>query len=357
MRREAAVTDQAQQLAEGSAGGEDLAVVVVNYGSHALLEKNLVPLSTALPTARVVVVDNFTTVREAQAVGQLVADHGWHAVYSHVNSGFGAGVNLGASRAIELGAAALLLLNPDARIDAESVLDLRRLVLADPDVLAAPRILRSDGSVWFEGVDLLLKNGRMRSRARRPEGDDARFEPWLTGACLMVSRDLWLRLGGFDDEYFLYWEDVDLSHRAVALGGRLVVDSHARATHDDGGTQGRVSDDAADRLLRRKSPLYYYFNTRNRLVFASKNLTERDLLRWTWNAAPAGLEILLQGGRRQFLHPVAPLRAALRGTAAGLAIGWRARLSARFRLSGGRRVVQTRGGRGVSSSDPNRERG
>jgi GT2 family glycosyltransferase len=45
---------------------------------------------------------------------------------------------------------------------------------------------------------------------------DAPFS-WLTGACLAVSKQVWQATGGFDPDYFLYWEDVDYSQRAKAV--------------------------------------------------------------------------------------------------------------------------------------------
>lgn len=294
------------------------AVVVVNFGSHDLVEANVVPVARHTPDVLVVVVDNFTTPTERAAVADLAARHGWAAVLSEGNAGFGGGVNRGVATALELGAESFLLLNPDATIDAESLRHLRTVVADDPLALVAPTVVRPDGSVWFAGADLCLDTGQMRSRRRRGEARarDARpprLEEWLSGACLMVSAQLWRRLGGFDEEYFLYWEDVDLSHRAVAAGGRLVVDSVARAVHDEGGTQQPGGG-------RAKSAGYYYFNIRNRLLFAARHLDDEDLRRWVRTTLPAAREIVLRGGRRQLLRPRGPLGAAYRGTRDGLAI-------------------------------------
>ena len=89
---------------------KDLAVVVVNYGSHQLLRENLVPVSEHTPEALVVVVDNPTTGLEREAVRELAGTRGWELVESSTNVGFGAGVNLGVSRARGLGATKFLIL-------------------------------------------------------------------------------------------------------------------------------------------------------------------------------------------------------------------------------------------------------
>ncbi len=291
-----------------------LGVVVVNYGSSALLETNLAPLAEALPEAVVVVVDNRTDGRERSRVLALGAEHGWHVVTPEGNLGFGLGMNAGVAEAKRAGATRFLLLNPDATIDPSSVALLAAALDENPLALVAPRILRPDGSVWFDGSDLHLDDGRITATRRRAAADDPRLEQWLSGACLMVGAELWERIGGFGDGYFLYWEDVELSFRARRAGAQVQVVPSATAVHAEGGTQG----DGLERSGAAKSEGYYYFNIRNRLVFAARNLPEEQVRRWRRAALPIAWEVLLQGGRRQFLRPVRPVRAAVRGVRDGL---------------------------------------
>ncbi len=286
-----------------------LAVIVVNYGSHELLEENLRPVGESELAPIVVVVDNPTTTAERRAVTAQAATNGWTLVEPAVNLGFGAGMNAGVERAVELGADTFLLLNPDATIDVASVEVLLARVVDQPMTLVAPVVIRPDGEIWSAGVDLHLDSGQMRGRSRRQPG--ARVMFWLSGACLMVSRTLWERLDGFADGYFLYWEDVDLSRRVIDAGGTLSVEPGARAVHSQGGTQ-EVGHG------RGRSATYYYYNTRNRLLYAARHLDSRDRRRWARSAAAAGWEILMRGGRRQLLRPRGPVGAVLRGTADGL---------------------------------------
>ena len=297
--------------------GGVLGIVVVNYGSSDLLERNLAPLTAALPDAVTVVVDNRTDDEERDRVAVLAGRHGWAAEHPSSNLGFGTGVNLGARTAFELGATHLLILNPDAVIDPAAAMTLLARSLEAPDGLLCPRILRPDGSFWFDGSDLHLADGRLRNPARR---GTAEVEPWLTGACLLVDRALWERVGGFDDDYFLYWEDVDLSHRVLAAGGRLELCRDVTAIHDEGGTH-----ESAPRGQRRKSDTYYYYVIRNRLVFAAKHLDDARFRVWVGLARTVAWETLLQGGRRQFLRSPGLLGLALRALRDGkrLAAGLR----------------------------------
>ncbi len=290
-----------------------LAIVVVNYASSSLLHSNLSRTSTEFPQAKIVVVDNRSSDSERAAVLTLCRVRGWSCVEMGSNAGFGAGMNAGVTRARELGARWFLLLNPDVSIGGLDVERLLGRVRDEPMALVTPRILRPDGTLWSGGVDLYLAEGRMRSVRRRDELDGRR-ELWLSGACLLLSAQLWDLCGGFADDYFLYWEDVELSHRVTAAGGSLRVESGAVATHAEGGTQGVGLTSAGTA----KSATYYYYNTRNRLVFAARNLSGQDIRAWIRTAPAVGREILLQGGRRQFLRPWPPVSAALRGTWDGI---------------------------------------
>lgn len=290
-----------------SAAPRPLAIVVVNYGSSDLLAQNLVISQRAAAADIVVVVDNVSTSAERERVRRLAADHAWQLVEPDTNLGFGGGVNAGVARAREHGAQDLVLLNPDAVLREGCV---ARLRARDPAhrALCAPRIVTSTGATWFAGADVYLSDGVTRGRAKRPvhPGDD-RWE-WLTGACLWVPVELWDAAGGFDESYFLYWEDVDFSHRVQRAGGELVVVDDAVAVHDEGGTQ-------TDRSRRghAKSELYYYYNIRNRMLFAAKHLDDAGVRRWRSGMLSSAKEILLRGGRRQLVQSAAPWRAAVRG--------------------------------------------
>jgi N-acetylglucosaminyl-diphospho-decaprenol L-rhamnosyltransferase len=292
--------------------GSGLTIVVVNYGSHELLDRNLVPVASALPGAQIVVLDNHSTIPEAAIVESMCRQHGWRSVLCRENLGFGAGVNRAVS-ALDSETDFLLLLNPDATLERDSILRLLDHVRTHPLDLVAPIVRRPDGRIWSAGHDLDLTTARSRSWTRRDqEGPLRHSQPWLSGACLMLSRELWDRTGGFDEDYFLYWEDVDLSRRALDAGARLLVDDQAVATHDVGGTQ------PTDQARRTKSAVYYYYNTRNRLVFAAKHLDADDQRRWRRSAWAAAYEVLMRGGRRQLRHPRRTVVPVWRGTRDGL---------------------------------------
>lgn len=290
-----------------------LGVVVVSYGSADLLRRNLVTADLAGPGVCVVVVDNFSSAANRAAVEQLGAAQGWHVVGMPDNRGFGAACNAGVAAARELGCRTFLFLNPDAVISRSVVAELRAQSLREPMALISPVLVDSAGGVVFRVARTDLRDGRVR---RRPDADGSSTDPgdWLCGACMVVHDDLLTRIDGFDEGYFLYWEDVDLGYRAIAAGGTVVLREDLVAIHDEGGTHAGGRPEGA------KSALYYRYNCRNRLAFASRHLDRRRLLRWLVTTPAVSWEILLRGGRRQLLRSPGLLRAAVAGSLAGLAL-------------------------------------
>lgn len=289
-----------------------MCVVVVNFASSDLIRAEL-----AVPefrSAEVVVVDNFSTKQERLAIRALTTERGWTLVEQSDNRGFGAGVNAGVARGLECGHCCFLLLNPDVRVSGVAVAALREAVLDDPMTLASPVLVDENGRVAFAGSTLDLADGKIRGRASFVAEPPPQTFRWLTAACLAVHKDLWQSVGGFDESYFMYWEDVDFGYRCWQAGANLVLLEERQAVHHQGGTQG-------PRRGQAKSSLYYYFNIRNRMRFAAHHLSRRDVGRWLLHTPRQSWEIFLRGGRRQIFESPAALLAAFRGFLAALAQG------------------------------------
>ncbi|AEE47162.1 glycosyltransferase family 2 protein [Cellulomonas fimi] len=292
-----------------------LGIVVVSYGSASLLRANLADVDVAAlrRPALVVVVDNLRGPRERADVRATAAEHGWDLVENATNAGFGAAADAGVAHAAARGCTQVVVVNPDLRADVAVLDALADAVAADPGALVSPRVVRPDGRPWFTGGVLDVAAGRTRN-VEAPAVPQA--SGWLSGACLAADVTRWQEVGGFDDDYFLYWEDVDLSARWTAAGGTLLVRQDLVVVHDVGGTQEPAG-------TRAKSPVYYRYNCRNRLVFAAKHLPAADVRRWLWRTPAYAWQVLLRGGRRQLLRPVRPGWAVVRGSAEG--VGWAVR--------------------------------
>ena len=325
------VPAQAVEIVEapGSLSGVELlsrtAVIVVSYDSAALLERTLARVAEDSPEARIIVVDNYSTPAAREQLVALASSRGWEAVLPETNTGFGGGMNLGAARARELGADLLVLLNPDAVIARADLIRLAARAHADRLALVAPVLKDSSGRIVSDGIVVCLADGSMRSRRSPRPIPPGGTQPWLSGACLALSTDLFEATGGFDARYFLYWEDVDFSARVLAVGGSLDLARDAVAVHDEGGTHSGSAESAGssesgdgEQEGRAKSDIYYYYNVRNRLLYAGLHLDRSAQRRWVATAGRAAREIVLRGGRRQLLRTRRPLVTAAQATRDGL---------------------------------------
>jgi GT2 family glycosyltransferase len=153
----------------------------------------------------------------------------------------------------------VLFLNPDARIDVESVARLASVLEGDERVGAvAPRIVADDGTLDFS----LRRFPRLRSTFGRalflhrlfPDAqwvDEVVREPaayarpsdaeWTSGACLLVRRSALELVGGFDEGFFLYCEDTDLCRRLWDAGYSVRYEPAAEAVHEGGVSAPRTS--------------------------------------------------------------------------------------------------------------------
>ncbi len=282
-----------------------LGVVVVNYNSTELLHKHLATADFAAGT-HVVVVDNSEVPSAKAELRVLAAGHRWHLIDAGRNRGFGAAVNLGAAYLLDQGCSSLLLLNPDAAIargDLDRLLQIQREC---PRAILSPRIRRADGTLWFTGAELRMHAGEA------VHSDQGESPPhWLTAACLLMTRDVWLELDGIDEDYFLYWEDVDLTYRWRQRGGELRVVASATATHDVGATQQNLVG---------KSTIFLFYNSRNRLLFAAKTLGLWRTLLWALCTPKYVWRMLERARFRRAPEHWSSLRAIVCGTCAGLGL-------------------------------------
>ncbi|MCJ2036090.1 glycosyltransferase family 2 protein [Methylobacterium sp. J-068] len=202
-----------------------LAIVVAHDSAE-----SLPPCLSALAAEHVpaLVVDNASrdaSVAVARAAGADVVENAR-------NEGYGRAGNIGVRAAAR--AERVLILNPDVILRPGAVDALLAAARAYPDAgLLAPRLTEPDGRLFFQPRSLLSPYlANPRGRRALPEGDVC--VPFLSGACLLVRRDLFLALGGFDPEIFLFYEDDDLCRRVADAGHALVHVHAAQAVHGRG---------------------------------------------------------------------------------------------------------------------------
>lgn len=288
----------------------NLSVLVVTYNSVRLIDALLAGLARELHslTAEVVLVDNASHDGTADAVAHR---HPWvRLVRSAQNLGFAAGNNLAARHAQ---GRVLLLLNPDALPEPGCVA--RGLALMDQHLdvgLAGARLLAEDGAtqpsarmfptlaqeaIVMTGLAARFPRSRLFGRLDRTWADPAQPAPvdWVPGAFALVRRSLFDTLGGFDERFFLYYEEVDLCRRIKAAGHRVQYWPELRVQHIGGVSARTVAGATVAQagsqltLWRVRSGLLYYRKNHGWLAAWAVNRLERG---WHamrgWRAAARG---------------------------------------------------------------------
>jgi N-acetylglucosaminyl-diphospho-decaprenol L-rhamnosyltransferase len=255
----------------------DIDIVIVTYNSAHVIGDLLDSIPAALDglTADVVVVDNGS----ADQTVRVVETRGDCRIVRSANVGYAGGINRGVKEAA--GADAILVLNPDTRLCPGSVPPLLE-ALGEPDTgIVAPLVQAPDGSLELSlrrEPTLLRALGLTKTRiAALSEyvADAGAYErphvvDWALGAALLMSRVCFDALGGWDESYFLYSEETDLSLRARDLGMLTRFEPRSAMIHI-GGQSGRNKMTHAMqivnrvRLYRRRNPLLaswcYYWLT------------------------------------------------------------------------------------------------
>lgn len=255
-------------------------VVIVTFNSQRTIERSLLSLRDAHEAgiARTIVVDNTSTDRTREILRQHEA---WATiVLSDENLGFGRGCNRGA---IESSSPYLFFLNPDAAVAPADIDRLADFLDRHPKAaIVAPAIREHDTSLQHAGglptpahilrraLGLPVRDGR---RDIVP-GDEPFRTDWVCGAALMIRRETFERLSGFDPRFFLYFEETDLCVRAARDGAEIWAEPSALAEHTAGDSSAEQSDrHYAGCLAAHYFPSRYYYLRKHHGVVAAA-LTE-----------------------------------------------------------------------------------
>jgi N-acetylglucosaminyl-diphospho-decaprenol L-rhamnosyltransferase len=267
-------------------GITDVAILIVSYNTADVLVECLesVFVQRGDLKQQVIVVDNASVDGSVDMVRSRFPEV--KLIEAGKNLGFARGVNLAASHA---DAEFLLLLNPDTVVLDRAIERLVEFARAYPGHgLYGGRALKRDRSlersscwalptIWSMicfalCLTTLFPNSRWFNPEAMPNWnrDSVREVGIVTGCLLLVRRDFWRLLGGFDERYFMYGEDADLAYRVRRAGHGPIVTPDACIIHD----VGKASATRADKLLllfQAKATLLrdYFSGWRQRLVLAA----------------------------------------------------------------------------------------
>jgi GT2 family glycosyltransferase len=264
-----------------SGQGQDMgaiAVVIVNYGTADLsiaAVESVMSRHHGGRTVSVHLVDNASPGDDASVLARAHGERGWGARVTlypeHVNHGFGRGNNVVFRALRQAGSppAAVFLLNPDARLENEAIDCLASFLEAHPKAACAgARIAKPDGTAVTaafrfptaasEFSDTLSFGpvARLLARSSVPLTPDlpTALVDWVAGAAVLIRWTALEQVGGFDPDFFLYFEEVDLMHRLSRQGWETWHVAEARVIHAEGAATGVRSDDTR----REPLPDYWY---------------------------------------------------------------------------------------------------
>lgn len=200
-------------------------------------------------------------------------------IRSEENLGFAGGQNMGIKYGLENGADYILVLNNDVILDKDLIVELLKAFQEKKDCgIVSPKIYFAKGHefhknryseselgkvIWYAGGKMDWKNV-LASHRGVDEVDKGQYEKleqtdFASGCCMMIKKEVLEKVGLFDEKYFLYYEDNDLSQRAKKAGFKVFYQPKAILWHLNAGSTGGSG-----------SILHDYYITRNRLLFGFK---------------------------------------------------------------------------------------
>lgn len=253
-----------------------IAIVLVNYnGCQNTLDclDSLRILETANFEIELVVVENGSEDGSAQALGNI---GDIELLLSQTNLGFAGGANLGIKHAINRNANHVLILNNDTIADKFLIKNM--ISSAKFGQIISPKIYFAPGFefhknrykkdqlgkvIWYAGAKIDWQN-IIGVHIGVDEVDKGQFNKrqeidLATGACMLVKREVFEKIGYFDEKYFLYLEDMDFCARAKKAGFKIIFEPKAILWHKNAASSGGSGSNLQD-----------YYITRNRLLFATK---------------------------------------------------------------------------------------
>lgn len=233
-------------------------VVIVTYHSAATLDRCLASLTPSLLNQQIII-DN-----------------------TNSNRGFAQAANLGAAQAT---APYLFFLNPDA-ILMPGALESAVRYLADHPATAIAGLALHDNLSHLEpnsfGSLPTFRHLLFRHFAPSSQPSQPANVGWVSGAALLIRRHIFQALGGFDSNFFMYWEDVDLCHRAHQAGHSIVFLPSAVVIHQ----RGASSRDPAQKTAHYDASADKYFRKHYATTIWLFQRWLRHLYRLFWPLAP-----------------------------------------------------------------------
>jgi GT2 family glycosyltransferase len=240
---------------------KDISLILVTYRSEKLIIKNM----EMLKKFPVVIIDN----SNSDELEKIIFDYrNINLIKSSKNLGYGAANNLAVSKA---STPFILIINPDILINEDSISDLFKNFLNDPDNIGilGPSLYdqkmyrRTNGSISY--LDQL--NGVNVSNLSNNIPSYNTCCKFLMGCCYLMRRDFFNSLGGFDENFFMYFEDNDLCDRTLKKGKYIMEVPSSKFIHlENASSKKKFLTDTKLSIIHKISS-YIYLKKNNKVRF------------------------------------------------------------------------------------------
>ena len=206
-------------------------IVILNYNGNTVIKKCLASVfKINYPNFEVVFVDNNSSDGSLELAKTNFSKANF--IKNTQNLGYAAGNNIGIRFSLERMADYVLVLNNDTEVDADFLI--RLIVVAESDKrigLLSPVIFAGGTKrIWFSGGEIEWLRMRVR-HMQDVKTEDFYESEFITGCSMLVRAEVFKKIGLFDEDFFLYWEDADLSSRAKKAGFKNIVVSSSWIDH------------------------------------------------------------------------------------------------------------------------------
>lgn len=225
----------------------DISVIIVNYRAWSALDECLASLQAIdsnVLTFEVIVVDNFSNdglhivFKKKYPDFKFIANSG--------NNGFSNGCNFGASKAT---GKYLLFLNPDTTITRSTLEKLLEISISNQSIGILSCLQFNENNTFYKQNNLFPALGRFfgisrifyrkifkKTLSERFDNQLDLFYPdWVTGALIFISKNWFEKINGWNEDYWLYYEDVDICKKIIKIGGQIAVTKKTAIFHKHGG--------------------------------------------------------------------------------------------------------------------------
>lgn len=225
----------------------DISIIIVNYRGWKALDECLESIDTIISKTfsfEVIIVDNFSNDGQFNIFKQKYSKFTF--IENTGNNGFSNGCNFGASIAT---GNHFLFLNPDTKLTLEALETLLETAVSHPEIGILSCLQINENEVFYKQNNLFPALGRFFGVSRsifrklnkaklekRFNNNNELFYPdWVTGAVIFISREWFNKIQGWNEDFWLYFEDVALCKKISDTDGKVAVTRKATIFHQHGG--------------------------------------------------------------------------------------------------------------------------